>query len=89
VELVRTDLVAVALVAGVLSLAVAAALPTRREPAVGSRRVRGLARLVPRLGLLLTGLLLVRGATAGAAAVGLATATHVLLGRVRGSAARR
>lgn len=88
-ELVRTDLVAVALVAGVLSLAVAAALPTRPEPAARGWRVRGLALLVPRLGLLLTGLLLVRGTTAGAAAVGLATATHVLLGRVRSSAARR
>jgi hypothetical protein len=89
VELVRTDLVAVALVAGVLSLALAAVLPTRREPAGRGRRVRGLALLVPRLGVLLTVLLLVRGATAGAAAVGVATATHVLLARVRGAAARR
>jgi hypothetical protein len=89
VDLIRTDLVAVALVVGVLSLAAATALATRREPAVRGRHVRGLALVVPRVGVLLTLLLALRGSTAGAVALGVATLVHSLVTRLRRSSARR
>lgn len=89
-ELVRTDLAAVALLIGVLALAVATALPMRREPAGGGRRHgHGRVWLVSRLGGSLTLLLLVRGATAGAVAIGAATVAHAVFVRVRGAVARR
>lgn len=88
-ELVRTDLVAVALVVGVLALAVATALPSREPAGAGGRRGHGRVWLVSRLGGSLTLLLLVRGATAGAVAIGAATVAHAVFARVRAAVARR
>lgn len=88
-SLVRADLVAVALVAGALAIAAATTLAARHEPAIRGRRVRGLAPLVPWIGGLLVLLLLVRGATAGAVVVGLATVLHAVVTRVRAVLGRR
>jgi hypothetical protein len=89
VDLIRADVVAVALVVGVLCLVVATTVAARHEPAVRGRRMRGLAPLVPWLGGLLVLVLLVRGSTAGAVLVLLATVLHAALTRVRGLFDRR
>lgn len=89
VELVRADLVAVALVVGVVVLGIATTVGGRHEPAVPGTRLRGLAPLVPWFGGLLVLLLLVRGATAGAVVVGLATVLHAVVTRLRAILGRR
>jgi hypothetical protein len=84
VDLVRAELVAIALAVGVAALVVATTLATRHDAAVRGRRLRGLAPLVPWVGGLLTLVLLVRGATAGAVLVLVATVVHAVLTRARG-----
>jgi hypothetical protein len=84
VDLVRAELVAVALAVGVVALVIATSVATRHEPAVRGGRLRGLAPLVPWLGGVLTLVLLVRGSTAGAVLVLLATIVHAVLTRARG-----
>jgi hypothetical protein len=84
VELVRAELVAVALGVGVLALLIATTVATHHEPAARGSRLHGLAPLVPWLGGLLTLVLLVRGATAGAVLVLVATVVHAVLTRARG-----
>ncbi|WP_052667307.1 hypothetical protein [Nitriliruptor alkaliphilus] len=88
-DLVRTDLALVALVAGAVVLAVATNVAMRHEPAVAGRRVGGLAPLVPWIGGLLVLVLLVRGSTAGAVVVGLATVVHAVVTRFRTVRRRR
>lgn len=87
--MVRTDLALVALVVGALVIGVATTVAMRHEPAVGGRRLRGLAPLVPWIGGLLVLILLVRGATAGAVVVGLATVVHAVVTRFRAVLTRR
>jgi hypothetical protein len=89
VELVRADLAVVALVVGALVLAIATTVATRHEPAPGGRRLRGIAPLVPWVGGLLVLVLVVRGATAGAVVVGLATVVHAVVTRFRAVLSRR
>ncbi len=86
---VRAELVALALGVGIAALALATTVATRHEPAVRGGRVRGLAPLVPWLGTLLVVLLLVRGATAGAVVVGVATVIHAGVTRWRAIAEGR
>jgi hypothetical protein len=86
-DLIRAEVVAVALAVGVLSLAIATTVATRHEPAVRGRRMRGLAPLVPWLGGLLVLVLLVRGSTAGAVIVLIATVLHAVV--IRASEALR
>lgn len=82
-DLVRADLVAAALVVGVLSLAVATTVAARHEPAGRGARLQGLAPLVPWIGGLLVVLLLVRGSVAGAVVVLFLTVLHAALTRLR------
>lgn len=87
-DLIRVDLVALALAAGVASLAVATTVATRAEPAVRGGRLRGLAPLVPWLGGFLVVMLLVRGATAAATVVAVATVVHAAVTRLRAGQVR-
>jgi hypothetical protein len=88
-DLIRAEVVAVALAVGVLSLAAATTVASRHEPAVRGRRMRGLAPLVPWLGGLLVVVLLVRGSTPAAVIVLLATIAHAVMTRLRGLFDRR
>jgi hypothetical protein len=89
VELVRAELVAVALVVGSLVLMAGTAIATRQEPAIRGGRVRGLAPLVPWIGGFLVLVLVVRGATAGAVFVAVATVLHAVVTRFREVLGRR
>ncbi len=89
-DLVRTELVAAALLVGIAALALATTIATRHDRAPDRRRRwSGLAPLVPWLGGLLVLLLLVRGATAAAVVVALATVVHAVVVRLRALFGRR
>lgn len=95
-DLVRGELVAVGFAAAAIALAVATSLAAGTPPTARGGRARALAPLVPWLGGLLVLLLVVRGATAAAVLVALATVLHAAvtrlvatLGRVRRGRAGR
>jgi hypothetical protein len=81
VSTIRPELVAIALVLGIGSIALATAIAARHEPDVRRGRVRGLGPLVPWLGSLLVVVLLIRGSTIGAVVVGVATLLHAVITR--------
>jgi hypothetical protein len=80
---VPTGTVVALLVLGLVAMAVATSVSLREPPARRGERARGLAPLVPWIGSVLVVVLLVRGALAGAAVVGLATLVHAGVTRFR------
>jgi hypothetical protein len=80
---VPTGTVVALLLLGLLAMGVATSVSLREAPAPRGRRARGLAPLVPWIGSVLVVVLLVRGALAGAAVVGVATLVHAGLARMR------
>lgn len=83
-DLVRGELVVAAVLAAAVALGIATSLAARSQPVARGGRGRALAPLVPWLGGLLVVLLLVRGSTAAAVTVGLATVLHAVVTRLVG-----
>jgi hypothetical protein len=86
---VPTGTVVALLLLGLLAMGLATSVSLREAPAARGLRGRGLAPLVPWIGSVLVVVLLVRGAFAGAAVVGVATLLHAGLARMRVSRAPR
>lgn len=89
VDLVRLDVLAVAVVTAVVALGAATTLGLRTSAPARAARGRALAPLVPWLGGVLTLLLVVRGATAGAAVVGVLTVAYAVTTRLVAAVAGR
>jgi hypothetical protein len=85
VPAIRPELVAVALVLGVLAIAAATTIATRHEPAVRGRRMRSLGPLVPWIGSVLVVVLLVRGSSVAAVVLGVGVVLHALVTRTGGA----